>query len=810
VARLRTNAVRAGAAGAFGGVYLRGVSIAVAFSVRAPAEVRRLEEAVAAGQPMEERLLQAAARIERAGAPAPGQLRAEQARVFAAFAMYLEDLATRPRSGGAATAPPFCRIILPPRTGKTVIAGHIIDRTGLTATFIVPTRALVEQTVRELARRAPGVAIGTYCGERKLVVAGGINVITYAMLHLHAAELPPEIARSALVFVDEAHHAMTPGRMAILAHRFDPLAVRVALTATPDYGAERRLESFFPELIHEITLDEALALDLLAPLRVWVAEVDADASSVRFLAGDFDADLLGRLMSTAPFFRAVEVFRYDPDHARMPCLIACASRQQAHDLVRYLERHRPPASPAPALLLGDTPREDRERALARFEAGELDTLVQVGVLVEGWSSPRCKLLIDLAPSASRVRATQKYFRVMTRHGDDEARIFVLLPGQLPALPILPVDLFGGLVEYQCGALVGAGSGKVAPIQRTPGTPVEGVELRSRILLTTRHEKPALDPAAAAEIRAVLASNPDFAPEACGVFRFAGLWFDHPLFVGRGDFLLRWLGVPLTRDAYHRFVGRLYPEAAANLLLSQDGWRTAETSCSDDRRHLLRALCAPAADPRGEEPFLSTWRAVAGPSTDPSGSPEDLYIARQTWDLVVSLLPRLKPRQRALLIGRFGLFGCPPHTLAELAARAQICVQRTRQIVNLALRKLYWWAHFADVAPIEPAPAWKALQRYLNVDDAMRVRYLTDLHARAPAVWAWAERAVMSPSSRDHTVAVQRLRDLREAAELDGARPRFEACLARLRASTSKRKAFWDRWSAAERASCQGADEAPSL
>ncbi len=270
------------------------MATAAAPSEHMPAMKRRLEED-AAGQPMEQRLLEAATRIERAGEPAPAEaeapLRAEQARVFAAFATYVEDLATRPRS---AAAPPFCRIILPPRTGKTVIAGHIIDRTALTATFIVPTRALVEQTVRELARRVPGVAIGTYCGERKLVVSGGVNVITYAMLHRHAAELPPELARSALVFVDEAHHAMTPGRMAILAQRFDPLAVRVALTATPDYDAERRLEYFFPELIHEITLDEALALDLLAPLRVWVAEVDADASSVRFIAGDFEADLLGR------------------------------------------------------------------------------------------------------------------------------------------------------------------------------------------------------------------------------------------------------------------------------------------------------------------------------------------------------------------------------------------------------------------------------------------------------------------------------------------------------------------------------------
>ncbi|MFC1642917.1 hypothetical protein ACFL5O_09590, partial [Myxococcota bacterium] len=51
--------------------------------------------------------------------------------------------------------------------------------------------------------------------------------------------------------------------------------------------------------------------------------------------------------------------------------------------------------------------------------------------------------------------TQKYFRVLTRHGADEARICVVLPSGLPALPILPTELFGrSLREYVCGDLIG--------------------------------------------------------------------------------------------------------------------------------------------------------------------------------------------------------------------------------------------------------------------------------------------------------------------------------------------------------------------
>jgi hypothetical protein len=121
---------------------------------------------------METRLALGPSRIgqPRASAATASALRADQARVFAEFAAYLTDVATRP---GADQRAPFCRIILPPRTGKTVVAGHIIDRAELSTTFIVPTRTLLEQTVRELEQQVPGVKIGRYGGGHDHVVAHG-------------------------------------------------------------------------------------------------------------------------------------------------------------------------------------------------------------------------------------------------------------------------------------------------------------------------------------------------------------------------------------------------------------------------------------------------------------------------------------------------------------------------------------------------------------------------------------------------------------------------------------------------------------
>lgn len=342
-------------------------------------------------EPVRTRLLRAAARLENDGGNAPhartaSTLRPDQEGVFRAVGWYLTDVATRPESE---RRPAFARIVQPPRTGKTVVAAHVIAHSGLCATFVVPSRTLVRQTCEELRAHLPGIRVGRFDGEQVQVVRKGVNVTTYAMLHAQSKRGPlPKPLRSApLVFVDEAHHAMTDARMGIFREAFDADAIRIGLTATPDYDAQRALARHFPDLIHEIALEEAMALGLLAPARVWVADIDADASRVRMLGGDFDSETMGRLLSSAPAFQAARQFRYAPSERGKAAMIACASRQQAYDLVRFLERHRPKGTPAPKLLLGETSRATREEVLGAFEGGSCDTLVQVGVLIEGWTSP---------------------------------------------------------------------------------------------------------------------------------------------------------------------------------------------------------------------------------------------------------------------------------------------------------------------------------------------------------------------------------------------------------------------------------------
>lgn len=595
------------------------------------------------------RILTAAERLFDGDERTDGPLRADQHEVFEAFSDYLGSLACGLEDQR------WAHIVLPPRTGKTVLAARILEATGLHAAFVVPTRVLVDQVADEVARFAPSVSTGAFFSERKALVPHGLNLVTYASLTQHGTRLPAALRSADLVFVDEAHHSMSAKRRRALERCFHPDAIRVALTATPDYDERRRLDAVFPRRITRVELREALQAGLLAPTHVHVAEVDADGSRVELVAGEYRADQLGELLGQAPFLEAALRYRYYEAQRQRPCMIACTTRRQATALQRFFQRRRPAGTPTPALLLGETPAEERERTLRSFERGEIDTLVQVGVLIEGWSSPRCKLLIDLAPGRSRVRATQKYFRVLTRYGSEHAHIVVILPRGLERPPVLPMDLLLEPGEsYCCGQVVGDKT------ETTPGPglpPVRSVCLVQRLLVSARLGLPKLERRDRQGLMGVLESCHDLVLDPFpGRQAFERLFFSHPLFSGTGRSLLGWLGVPRRAGAYDAWVAQLFPEQAARAWLGE-GWVLPEL-------------------PEPPEWLQATPK-----------DPETMLLERERDQRLHGLVGGLKPKEQEAVQRRFGLAGDPPETYRAIGEHFGLSVERTRQIVRTGLHRI---------------------------------------------------------------------------------------------------------------------------
>jgi len=646
---------------------------------------------------MAERVALGAARMERAlveGASLsiyelrPGKQRA----IFEDTARFLRNVGIQDQQ--------FGRIVAPPRTGKTVIAGQIIAASQMVTTYVVPTKTLVRQAEKDLQRQLPGVPVGVYFSEEKRLVKWGVNITTYSMMNRlfeQNGHLPPEITSSSLIFCDEGHRTMSRARQRALRDGLDPKAVRIALTGSEDFNERRRLRMYFPYLIHQVTIKEALELKMFAPARVYVAEVDVSASSVQLVSGELDQEGLGQIMSSAPFFEGARVYRYHGDNRYKQALICCSGVTQALELHKYLKDNRPEGTPEPVVVLADT--ANRETILDAFAEGEIDTLINVGVLIEGWDAPKCKILIDLAPTCSLVRGTQKYFRPMTVWEDHEAFIYVLLPKELRAVPVLPMDLFGfGRRDYSQGELIAPAAERKKdesdPTKRPQMPRVEKVTLASRFLFQGIFAPPELDPEDDAQILEVLLWIPEVSEESVpGYKEFLRTPIRHELFSGFGHGLLSFLGLSVSpkegKWQYLEFIARYLPEAAYQLWAKYTGERDPGDSCEPDRRHLLEELHNERDSWAQAQSFADCWRAVACHAEILQGEAvEPGFDRRFLWEALDKTLDQLERRERRVLELRFGLFGRTAElTLDEVGEVFDLTRERIRGIESHALRKL---------------------------------------------------------------------------------------------------------------------------
>jgi superfamily II DNA or RNA helicase len=626
-------------------------------------------------------------------------LREKQRPAFEKLGKYFVNIASM-REGVSR----WCHIVWPPRTGKMVLFTEVIAACGLPVVIFQETRLMVEQTYNHIRKQLPTTPVGKYYGGEHDFKREGVTVTTYAMAQRYYkrhGRLPEGMGNAALVFCDEAHHTMTAQREEMLKGGFHPHTIRFALTATPDYDSQRALARFFPKRIDEITLLQAIEADLLAPMRFWVMGVDEDASWVEIVRGDYaEADLL-RVMGSAPFFKAALDVRYDASdkvdpalgHTNRSCLITCINRQHARDCYEYFLVHRPANTPPPGLILSDTPTQEREQLMQDYEEGKIDTLICVAILLEGWSSERCKLLLDLAPSTSEVRAKQKLFRPMTRDGDAHAYVYQFMPKNLRKPAVLPTDLFGSSFN-RFGSTVNFEPLKkqkkrqiVKRVRKGGAAQVDDVYAKVEILMESAPQQWTLDPYDVEQVRAVIATGYTSDLRVPSLRAFRKLVFDHPLFAGSGRELVRYCGVEHNHEAFVKFIQWVLPELAAKQFFRKHRIHNPESlepnSCWMDFLELhTRAVSGVVAN--RDERVPEAWRAMGEPQE--MLNPEEALMQKQQDELIRTVMHWqgvLTERERKIFI-QHEIEG---ESFQSIGDECGLSGARVTQVYGMAVRKL---------------------------------------------------------------------------------------------------------------------------
>jgi DNA repair protein RadD len=293
---------------------------------------------------------------------------------------------------------------LPTGAGKTLTGASMLQGAlakGNRSMFVAHRLELIDQTVTTFAR------LGIY----SLGVVRAKDLRTDYSQPIQVCSIQTLCRRGPLngiriVFVDEAHRSC--GKTYVK-HLFEayPDAVFIGLTATPCRADGKPLGAHWTAMVQGATYAELIEAGHLVAPDVASTPVLPDLSSVRTLAGEYNAeDLEAAVNKRALIGNALAEWQKWSAGRRTVAFAVSVAHSRA--IVETFQA----AGVTAEHLDGETPESERRAILMRLEAGTTQFVSNVGVLCEGWDCPPVKCLLVLRPTKSLALWMQMAGRIL--------------------------------------------------------------------------------------------------------------------------------------------------------------------------------------------------------------------------------------------------------------------------------------------------------------------------------------------------------------------------------------------------------------
>ena len=198
--------------------------------------------------------------------------------------------------------------------------------------------------------------------------------------------------------VDEAHHAAADSYRRVIdrARERNPDARIYGVTATPNRGDRKGLRAVFSNVADQIMLGELIGSGHLVRPRTFVIDVGTQAAlrKVRKTAADFDMAEVAAIMNTAPITEAV-IEHWSQKAADRQTVIFCSTVDHARNVRDAFVA----AGIDAGMVWGEMPGHERRRVLAAYRRGDIQVMVNIAVLTEGWDHPPTSCVVLLRPSS---------------------------------------------------------------------------------------------------------------------------------------------------------------------------------------------------------------------------------------------------------------------------------------------------------------------------------------------------------------------------------------------------------------------------
>ena len=242
--------------------------------------------------------------------------------------------------------------------------------------------------------------------------------------------------------MDEAHHAVAPGLRRALEH-FSP-ATLIGLTATNERLDQKKLEEVFGSYETSLSLQQAIKLGMLPPIRAFRVETNIDLSQVRYNGKDYvQSDLQRALIVPSRDQIVVDVIQryFGQCDLNKQGVVFCVDLKHTRRMADRLCAAGIAAEP-----VSGEDRKSSEEAIRKYQRGSLRFLCACNLLTEGWDAPQTSLLVMARPTMSKVLYVQQLGRGTRSH-----------PGKEALYIIDVVDRYGPLnAPWSVHAVFGAG------------------------------------------------------------------------------------------------------------------------------------------------------------------------------------------------------------------------------------------------------------------------------------------------------------------------------------------------------------------
>ncbi len=293
-------------------------------------------------------------------------------------------------------------------TGKSVVLAQlvrdVVEQFDARVLVLTHVKELVEQDLAATLRLWPECPAGINSASlgRRDTRAQVLFASIQSVFRLdHSA-----LGKRHVVIVDEAHLVPRAGDGMYLSLinrlREGEPDMRVAgLTATPFRLDSGRLDEgdgrLFDDIVYTYGIGEGVRDGYLSPLRsLNGASGQIDATKVARRGGEFIPGALEAATNTDALVKAAVEDMVHRGEDRRGWIVFCTGLDHCEAVRAELVRR----GIAVASVTGETPRDERARAIRDFKAGRLRALTSVGVLTTGFDAPHVDLIAMMRPTLS--------------------------------------------------------------------------------------------------------------------------------------------------------------------------------------------------------------------------------------------------------------------------------------------------------------------------------------------------------------------------------------------------------------------------